>query len=205
MCFDICEKVATDQVRKKMSTVKIVLLLSIVYVSQQQQDNGTCSDVQLKLEALSEAVQTLCGSSTASPSVATLPPPAVQCDCASPINWTSVTRTRVGSTSSQATGTLAYDIPSVIPNSAKEVLILASVVIGNSGPSGRHHYIKIYTQQGSQQFEKYIYIRTYGQSAYNTNSDNLWFPMTTGRQVFVELTVAHTGSVHVYLDAIGYR
>ena len=183
----------------------IFLLLSVVCVSQQQQDNGTCSDVQLKLEALSEAVQTLCGSSTASPSVATQSPPAVQCDCALPVNWTSVTMTSIGTTQSRATGTLAYDIPSVIPSSAKEVLILASAAIGGSGPSGRAHYIKIYTQQGSQQFEKYIYIKTYGQNAYNTNSDNLWFPMTTGRQVFVELTYAHTGSVHVHLDAIGYR
>ena len=157
-----------------MSTVKIVLLLlSTICVSQQQQDNGTCSDFQLKLEALSEAVQTLCGSSTASPSVATPPPPAVQCDCAPPVNWTSVTMTSIGTTHSQATGTLAYDIPSVIPSSAKEVLILASADTGTSGPGGCNHYIKIYTQQGSQQVEKYIYLMTYGQSAWNTKSDNL--------------------------------
>ena len=188
-----------------MSTVKIILLLSIVCVSQQQQDNGTCSDVQLKLEALSEAVQTLCGSSTASPSVTTQPPPAVQCDCAPPVNWTSVRMTSIGSTSLRTTGTLAYDIPSVIPNSAKEVLILASAYIGTSGPSVRDHYIKIYTQQGSQQFEKYIYIMTYSQDAVSTNSDNLWFPMTTGRQVFVELTYAHTDNLNFFLHAIGYR
>ena len=188
-----------------MSTVKIILLLSIICMSQQQQDNETCSDVQLKLEALSEAVQTLCGSSTASPSVTTQPPPAVQCDCAPPVNWTSVTRTRVGSTHSRSTGTLAYGIPSVIPSSAKEVLILASATVGNSGPSGRGHYIKIYTQQDSQQFEKYIYIVTYPQNAVSTNSDNLWFPMTTGRQVFVELTYAHTDSLKFFLHAIGYR
>ena len=189
-----------------MSTVNIILLLlSIICVSQQQQDNGTCSDVQLKLEALSKAVQTLCGSSTASPSVTTQPPPAVQCDCAPPVNWTSVTMTSIGSTSSRATGTLAYDIPSVIPSNAKEVLILASAYIGNSGPSGRGHYIKIYTQQGSQQFEKYIFIMTYPQNAVSTNSDNLWFPMTTGRQVFVELTYAHTDNLEFFLHAIGYR
>ena len=179
--------------------------MSTICVSQQQQDNGTCSDVQLKLEALSEAVQTLCGSSTASPSVTTPPPPAVQCDCAPPVNWTSVTKTRVGFTHSRATGTLAYDIPSVIPSSAKEVLILASAAVCNSGPSGNNHYIKIYTQQGSQQFEKYLYIVTYVQNTWNTNSDNLWFPMTTGCQVFVELTSAHTGDIGFFLDAIGYR
>ena len=188
-----------------MSTVKIAFLLfSIICVSQQQQGNGTCSDVQLKLEALSETVQTLCGSSTASPSVTTQPPPAAQCDCAPPVNWTS-TVSSIGSTSIKSAGTLAYDIPSVIPSSAKEVLIFANVEVGNSGPSSQQHYIKIYTQQGSQQFEKYIFVVTYPQNARSTNSDNLWFPMTTGRQVFVELGHAHTGHINLYLFAIGYR
>ena len=188
-----------------MSTIKIaLLLLSIVCVSQQQKDEETCSNVRSKLEDLSKAVQTLCGS-TASPSVTTQPPPAVQCDCAPSVNWTSVRMTNIGSTSSRTTGTLTYDIPSVIPSNAKEVLILASARVGNSGPSSHRHYIKIYTQQGSQQFEKYIYIVTYPQNAWSTNSDNLWFPMTTGRQVFVDLTVAHTGNLIIFLHAIGYR
>ena len=75
---------------------------------------------------------------------------------------------------------------------------------GYSGPN-QGHFIKIYTEQNQKQYEKYIYVRSYGQNAWNTNSDNLWFPMTSGRQVFVESTLAHTGSIGVYLYAIGYR
>ena len=113
--------------------------------------------------------------------------------------------TMIGSSSLGHTGTLAFDIPSVIPGSAKEVLVLASVWASNSGPRSRSHYIKIYTQQGSQQYEKYIYIWSYPQNAVNTNSDNLWFPMTTGRQVFVELMYAHINYLALYLHAVGYR
>ena len=167
-------------------------------------DKDTCTDVQQKLQALSEAVQTLCGSSTPAPT--TQPAPVVQqCDRSPAVNWTSVPMTSIGSTNLQQTGTLAYDIPSVIPTSAREVLVLASVYVGRSGPSDRAHYAKIYTEQDQKQYEKYIYLVSYAQSAYASNSDNLWFPMTTGRQVFVELSYAHTGHIGIQLHAIGYR
>ena len=114
--------------------------------------------------------------------------------------------TSIGTSTLQHTGTVAYDIPSVIPNSAKEVLVLASASVGISGPNSRYHYIKIYTEQDQTQYEKYIFLTSYNQNAYHTtNSDNLWFPMTSGRQVFVKLAYAHTGHVYIYLHAIGYR
>ena len=128
-----------------------------------------------------------------------------QCDCNHAVNWTSVQLTRIASFYLRHTGTLAYDIPNIIPITAKEVLVLADVQVGTSGPSNRQHYIKIYTQQGSQQYEKYITLKSYGHNAWNTNSDNLWFPMTSSRQVFVELTSAHTGSIIFTLHVIGYR
>ena len=159
------------------------------------------------MQALTESVQTLCGSSTASPIISISPAPAVQqCDCNPTITWTSVLMTSIGTSTLQHTGTVAYDIPSVIPNSAKEILVLASASAGVSGPNDRTHYVKIYTEQDQTQYEKYIFLTSYNQNAYHTtNSDNLWFPMTSGRQVFVKLTYAHTGYVRVFLHVIGYR
>ena len=156
-------------------------------MSQQQQDEGTCSDVQLKLEDFSKAMLAMCDSL-----------PLV-------VTWTSVPLTLIGNSDLHHTGTLAYDIPSVLPSSAREVLLLASAEVGNSGPRDYQHFVKIYTHQDGQNFEKYLVIKTYEQDAWSTNSDNLWFPMTTGRQVYVELTKAHTGNIEFYLYAIGYR
>ena len=171
-----------------MLTVKIVfLLLSIVCVSQQQKDEGTCSDVQLKLEDLSKAVLAMCESL-----------PLV-------VTWTSVPMTRFVVSYLRDTGIHDYDIPSVIPSSAKEVLLLASAEIGKSEPQGQSHYIKIYTQQDSQTFEKYLFIKTYIQDAQSTNSDNLWFPMTSDRKVYVHVNFTHSGYLTFYLHAIGYR
>ena len=102
------------------------LLLTISTLQASTQAN-TCPDVQQKLQALLEAVQALCGSSTPS-TTTTQPAPVVQqCDCSPEVTWTSVTMTSIGSSNLQQTGTIAYDIPSVIPSSAKEVLVLADV------------------------------------------------------------------------------
>ena len=180
-------------------------LLATICAGQQEE---ACVDVQRKLQVLAEAVQTLCGSSTPPPlPPSTAQPPQVQqqCDCSQSVTWTSVPMTGIAFSQSRHTGTLAYDIPDVIPDSAKEVLVLAGVIVGRSGPEDLVQYVKIYTQQNNQQYEKYIMFRSAGQSAWNTNTDNLWFPMTSGRQVFVELTSVHTGNVIFRLHAIGYR
>ena len=202
--LEVCAKKTTTRNRfEKMTILKNFLLLSIIRLSHQ---NGeACVDVQQKLQALSEAVQTMCGSSTPSNTTATPPSVEQRCDCGSAVNWTSVTMTSIVSSRLRSTGTLAYDIPSVIPSSAKEVLLLASVRVGYSFPRDRNHYIKIYTEQGSQQYEKYIFLTSYPHSGWSSNSDNLWFPMTTGRQMFVKFSQAHTEYINFYLHVIGYR
>ena len=178
--------------------------IDIVDDSSSQQDTA-CLEVQLKLKGLSEAVEALCGSSTPPPTTARPTPVVVQqCDCNPAVNWTSVPMTSIGSSNARQSGTFAYDIPSVIPSSAKEVLVLASVEVGGSGPDSSHT-VKIYTKENQRQYEKYILLHSYHQNAWNTNSDNLWFPMTAGRQVFVQLTRTHTGNVSIRLHAIGYR
>ena len=184
-----------------------VFLLTIHALGVSGQQQQSCPDVQQKLQALSEAVQSLCELSTPLPSTAQ-PTPVVlqqQCDCSPAVNWTSVPRTTIGTSNLRQAGTLAYDIPSVIPSSAKEVLVLTVVFVSSSGPSGHTHYVKIYTEQNQKQYEKYIFLISHSQSASVTNSDNLWFPMTSGRQVFVKSEIAHTSHVNFEIHAIGYR
>ena len=162
-----------------------ILLLSIIGLSHQQE--GLCDDVQQKLQALSEAVQTLCASAT-------------------PTNWTSVTRTKIGNSSLSDTGSKAFDIPDIIPSNAKEILALVVVQVGNTDPQGRSQFIKIYTQQDSERYEKYVYIVAYRQNALVTNTENLWFPLTSNRLIYLDVSYVYTGSVNfVSLEAIGYR
>ena len=187
------------------NTFWFFLLLTIFVHTSTQQQPAACSNVQQPLQELTKAVQSLCSSTTATPVTVNEPPVVQQCDCGHVVNWTSVSMTEIGRSNLQHTGTLAYNIPSIIPNSANEVLILVCARVGYTGPSDRVHYIKIYTEENSQQYEQYIYIMTYHQNAFNTNSDNMWFPMTSGRQVFVKLSSSHTGNLRLILHVIGYR
>ena len=130
------------------------LFLALFFAISAGQEEKACTEVQQKLQSLSEAVQVLCGSST--------PPPTAtverKCNCSHAVNWTSMPMTQIGTSQLNQTGTLAYDIPSVIPNSAQELLMLASIQLGNTGPPNDLEYIKIYTQQNSQQYDKYLMV-----------------------------------------------
>ena len=101
-------------------------------------------------------------------------------------------------------GTRSFSLPSFIPSSAVEVLILARVQAYTPGYT-TSDYIKIYTQGNIQRYEKYLYIRSLaGQEAFTVNSDNMWFPATANRLVFVE-TTQYLSWTNLNLDVIGYR
>ena len=195
----------------------VILLLSIAPLKSSSQEDA-CTEVQQKLESLSAAIQTVCGHGSSTPPSTTLEqqqqqdttpttaqPAPVQCECIPTVTWTSVTRTLIGSSQLRQVGTLAYDVPSVIPSSAREVLVVIFVYIHSSGPHGHVHYVKIYTEQDQKQYEKYFLMIAHSQSNWDTYSDNLWFPMTSGRQIFVKSETAHTGLLAVEIHAIGYR
>ena len=179
-----------------------LLLTILVHTSKQQQP--ACSNVQQQLQELTKAVQALCSSANATS--VTVNEQEQQCECGRVANWTSILMTEIGRSNLRHTGTLAYDVPSIIPNSAKEILVLVSLRVGQSSPDNRVHYIKIYTEENSQQYEQYITSLTSRHARVITNSDNMWFPMTSDRQVFVKLSSSHAGDLLLLiLHAIGYR
>ena len=98
--------------------------------------------------------------------------------------WTSVPITSVGSTNLRHPNTFSYVIPSVIPSTAKNVLVFAAIHCGTAN-AGVSQQIKVFTQDGPKHYEKYVYMLTYNQPAYNTNSENMWFPMPTNRRIYM--------------------
>ena len=79
-----------------MWTLQVTVFLLTVSTLQANIQEDTCTDVQQKLQALSEAVQTLCGSSTPPPTTTEPAPVVQQCDCSPAVTWTSVPFTRIG-------------------------------------------------------------------------------------------------------------
>lgn len=153
-----------------------------------------CSQVATKLQELSTAVQASCQRSTATPSSI----------CSCPVGWTSVTMTQIGSSSFQSAHTVSYLIPSVIPNTANEVFVYGEFQSGRSSPDRTSHF-KIYTENNGRRYEQYILLHSFRQSAWNSNSDNLWFPMPRNRRIYMHIPNVHSGNIWGTLYAIGYR
>ncbi len=153
---------------------------------------GSCSNVQEKLNGLKEAVEALCeGTSVSIPTVRN--------------TWTSVPITSIGGTNLRHPNTFSFVIPSVIPSTAKNVLIYAILNSGGAN-QGITLHLKVFTQDGSnKRFEKYLYLLTYFQNAYNTNSDNMWFPMPSNRRIYMTVDRDVGANCGAHLFAIGYN
>ena len=149
-----------------------------------------------KVNELKSEIERMCPS-VATPTPTVMPP-------YSPYNWTSVTKTLIGSSTLQHAGTISFTIPSIIPSSAREVLVYVALRDG-SVARGPQNDIKIFTQLGTTRYEKYIYLHSWDTSGHDTNSNNLWFPMPTNRRIYLTLPQAHSLWVYARLLAIGYR
>ncbi len=77
--------------------------------------------------------------------------------------------------------------------------------VGTTSPVGLVTHLKIYTEEGDSDYVQYIGIRTYTNQAWNTNSDNLWFPMPSNRKLLVELSNTLGGYIDTSVYVIGYR
>ena len=154
-----------------------------------------CSNLHNKANELTTAIDQLCN---------TTHTPTAQPTYYSQYNWTSVPKTSIGTSNLQEASTFSFTIPDIVPSTAKEVLVHAGVFSGHSN-TGPYHDLKIYTQTGTNRYEKYLLIYSWNQQAYNTNSDNMWFPMPPNRLVYLTVPATHGDNAGVRLFVIGYR
>jgi hypothetical protein len=82
--------------------------------------------------------------------------------------------------------TVSFNLPPEVPPTAREVLVYVWLGSGESDGSAVAHY-EIYTQQGETKYFQYILWFKYPQNAISFNSDNLWIPLTSSRQILVRL------------------
>ena len=118
--------------------------------------------------------------------------------------WTPVNRTEIGQANFTPGTTFHFQIPDIIPNSASEFLLYASMDCGTSVNDISDNII-FYVEHGGIRFEKFLRVHSYHQSAWNTNSDNMWFPMPADRQIHVDVVPVTIPNCSSRLHAIGYR
>ncbi len=121
------------------------------------------------------------------------------------VTWTSVGFTHIGTTNFRSTGTLSFEIPALIPDDAIEVLIYAHFYSASSSGALTSHF-KLYTEgDDGEEYAKYVTLMIGSRSYYYSNTDNLWFPMTSSRRVFLNVPNALSGNIYGYLYVTGYR
>ena len=110
----------------------------------------------------------------------------------------------IGNVDMSKPGNQTFGLGAAIPVSAKEVLIYVNLQLG-SCDSQVIEDIKIFTHDGNYEYAKYISLRSYTQIAWNTNSENMWFPITMNKIIQVYWPTAVTGHASFTLSVIGYR
>lgn len=118
--------------------------------------------------------------------------------------WTSVEMTEIGRSHFRHRTTHAFSIPDVIPTTAREVLVYAYFEDGYSSPDQVTHF-KVYTEEVTTKYIKYISIHSYSGYSWAYNSDNMWFPLTSNRRVYIEVPKVTTENVGGYIYVTGYR
>ena len=158
-----------------------------------------CSAITAKLEELKQATKTLCGNYTKSMTIDKSEYLSYF------VTWKSVPITLIGNTDFRSRGTLSYEIPSIIPDEAMEVLIYAYFYKRSS--SGSTSHFKIHTEgDDGEEYAKYITLTPYSYSySHSSNTDNLWFPMPSSRRIFLNVPNALSSSIGGLLYVIGYR
>ena len=135
-----------------------------------------CSTIQFHVRELHTAFNRLCNSTTD-------PIP-------NPEEWESIQLTHIGSINTRTTVMQTFVIPSSsVPQTAREALVYAYIVAGNT--DNRSTHVKIFTEKShSRRFEKYLSLQTWPQNAHTMTVDNMWFPLTTNRRIYVAVTAA---------------
>ena len=104
-------------------------------------------------------------------------------------------------------GQILFHIP--FPISSPLLLLkcwcMSQCIVAVVPPDRIYHSLKLYTQIGTNRYEKYLYVMSADQPAYSFNSDNMWFPMPPSRLVYLTVPAAHNNNVGFCLFVTGYR
>ena len=128
--------------------------------------------------------------------------PYIHCTC-NAVPWTPVTKTEIGNHDLNTATTLNFTIPSLIPSTAQAVLLYSTARCGNSTKAKTD--LSYYVVVNGTRYEHFLHMHAFLQSACNTNSDNMWFPMPPNRLLYVEIPQALLGHCYTYIHVIGYQ
>jgi len=120
--------------------------------------------------------------------------------------WTPVEKTLLGPLPYKSAGTVSWDIPDVVPDDAKEVLVYAYIYSGYTYVKGVMEF-RFYTVEGDTEYSNYMYWFHHDrQVAVSFDSVNIWLPVTSDGKIYVTSTgTGASSNCGAYAYLIGYR
>jgi hypothetical protein len=194
-----------------MATIALTLLA--VFIASVHGD-GTCKIADCKcsfssIEILTKYIDERIVAATIDKAIAKAMNTTINAVSSESAMWTPVDKTIIGPgriTLEDGT-TYSFQIPSVIPLTAREFMVYAIVKCGwvPLERSSIESEVIFYVMHNGLRFEKFLYMYSLEQGAWNTNSDNMWFPMPADRLIHIEITVSISSRCPVLFYVIGYR
>lgn len=120
--------------------------------------------------------------------------------------WESIPLASIGSFGFKSKDVVKYAIPTSIPATATEVLIVYFLRCGNEPPS-RDFKVNMWTNVNGKKYQRVKFGHRYPQSAISFDSENLWFPISVqDRNLYVQSDDVQLNNCHnVQFFVIGYR
>ena len=119
--------------------------------------------------------------------------------------WTSIgLNGYIGQINFNTMSPQSFSIPSIVPHTAQEILVYINIVTSNS--QAGYSQIRVYTESSPERrFEKFLAVYTSPQHGHSMVEDNMWFPLTENRKLFIDLN-GPVGDIKIdNVFVIGYR
>ena len=91
-----------------------------------------------------------------------------------------------------------------MPDTATQILIYTTAYSGNTRELSIFMDVSVFVYIDERRLSQHLSLIGYPQDAYNTNSDNMWFPVPANKIVNVEFPYGVPGISEVVLRAVGY-
>jgi hypothetical protein len=111
---------------------------------------------------------------------------------------------RIGSGKLNPPQIYQYNLANIVPETATQVLLYATIYSGNTYDSTILVDVSIFVYVDEKRLAQHLFIIAYRQDAYSSNTNNMWFPVPSNKMLYIQVPVGVPGWTGFWVDAIGY-
>ena len=110
----------------------------------------------------------------------------------------------IGRESLNRPGLYQFSIANLVPDTATQFLIYATVFSGNTYSPSVFMDVSVFVYVDEKRLAQHLFVIGHEQVAFSINSDNMWFPVPSNKLVYVLVPEGVPGYAWFRFHAIGY-